>query len=822
MGVYRGRGSAAGPHMRTSLLVTAGAVALTLGLAGASTVAEAKSSRRATELAQAGMRNFSIPPQSLASGLPAFGQQAGLQVSADAGIVAGLTTRGVTGTMPAESALATLLAGTGLTYRPVGSNAVALERAVASSAAAGGVMLSPITVEGAEPRGAEGFALRTPADTGYRAGRMLSGTKTDTALKDVPQSVSVVTRKQMDDQSVKSMEEAVRYVPGVGFAQGENNRDTPVFRGNATTGDFFVDGIRDDTQYFRDIYNIERVEVFKGANAMIFGRGGSGGVINRVTRQADWAPTRELKLETGSYDHYRSTFDLGQGINDQIALRLTGLYENSDSFRDGVNLERWGLNPTGSFKIGPNTLVQLGYEHFEDKRTTDRGIPSLNGSPYSTSNATFFGDPAQSYAKAEVDAFNAAIEHRFDNGVSLRNRARYATYDKFYQNVFPGAVNPVAQTVAISAYNNATDRKTFVNQTDVTADLATGAITHKLLAGIEFSHQETDNVRKTGTFGGATSVNLPLSNTNQSLSTLYAPTANDATNTGTAKAIGIYLQDQIRFTPQLQAVVGLRHDSFDVDFTDRRATAAMRDISSSDNLWSPRIGLIYSPVEPLSLYASYSLTYVPRAGEQLASLSATNRAFDPEEFRNYEVGAKWDVDGNLALTAAVYHLERKNVVVPDPNNAALSILVDGARTRGVELGASGNVTERWSVIGAYAYQEAELTARQSATVAAGNRLPNTPKHAFALWNRYDFTRAFGLGLGMIYQTARYTSTDNTVTLPSFVRFDAAAYYRITDNVTAQLNVENIFDRDYYSNANSNNNISPGAPRLVRVGLTTRF
>ncbi|MFV3127271.1 TonB-dependent receptor [Niveispirillum sp. KHB5.9] len=364
-------------------------------------------------------------------------------------------------------------------------------------------------------------------------------------LRDVPQSVTVVTRQQMDDQSITSMADVVRYVPRVVFAQGEGNRDTPIFHGNASTADFFVDGMRDDVQYYRDVYNIERAEVLKGPNAMSFCRGGVGGVINRVTRQTNWRRIGEVKLEVGSDDHHRGTFDLGQGINDKAALRLTGLYQNSGSYRDGVDYERRGVNPTASFLVGEATQIQIGYEHFEDERVADRGIPSYQGRALLTGRSTFFGDPDRSPTDSRVDAVNLAIEHSVSDDLSIRNRTRYADYSKFYQNVFPGAVNTARTTVVISAYNNDTARETLINQTDLNYRFATGALTHTLLAGMELSRQETDNFRETGYFtavgANTTSINVPVGSPRISVPITFRQAASDADNHGVAKSIAGYL-----------------------------------------------------------------------------------------------------------------------------------------------------------------------------------------------------------------------------------------------------------------------------------------
>lgn len=653
----------------------------------------------------------------------------------------------------------------------------------------------------------------------YSVTHSIVGTKTYTPLVNVPQSISVITADLINDQSMKSIGDVTRYVPGVGIAQGEGNRDTPVLRGNSTTADFFVNGVRDDVQYMRDLYNVERVEILKGPNAMIFGRGGSGGVINRVTKMATGSNKREISFQTGGWNEYRGTLDVDQAINDSFSLRITGVYEDSESYRDAVTIERYGVNPTATWLINPSTKLTAGYEYFKDERVADRGVPSYQGRPLATAPETFFGDPSQSPVSAEVHSLFSLFEHTFDNDILLRNHTRYATYDKFYQNVFPGAVSQGANglEVSLSAYNNATDRDNLFNQTDLIIPFETGSIKHQVLAGMEIGRQVTDNFRQTGTFTGPKVVSVE--NPRITDPVIFSQSATDADNHGVAETLAFYVQDQVELLPRLQAIAGIRYEIFDIDFRNNRNAST---VSVQDNLVSPRAGLIYKPVDPLSIYASYSMSYVPRAGEQLSSLSLTNSALDPEEFRNYEIGLKWDYRPDLSFTAAAYRLDRKNVAATDPADPTQTILVDGQRAKGIELGATGRITTNWSIVGGYAYQDGEIKTTQSATAVAGNRLAQLPRHTFSLWNRYNINESWGLGLGLIYRDSIFASVDNAVTLPSFVRFDAALYYRLNEHFRAQLNVENILDKEYYSSAHSNNNITPGSPRVFRLTLVATF
>ena len=743
---------------------------------------------------------LAIPAGPLTSVIPAFETATGTTVVVPAGATLdGLSSPGVSGAYTAGEALAKILSGTGLTFRLARAGTYALEVA--------------FVADSVDVRG------RTP----YQPAAPLESMRTAGPLRDVPQSVTIVTATAIADMAMQTMGDVVRYVPGVGMSQGEGHRDAPILRGSSTTADFFVDGIRDDVQYFRDLYNVEQVEVLKGPNAMLFGRGGAGGIINRTTRRADWGTAREVTLQAGTNDTGRVTFDVDQPMNASIAGRLTGMYENSESYRQAVGLERYAFNPTLAFMLGDTTTLRVGYEYFHDDRTVDRGVPSYDGRPLDVDPSTFFGDPQASRARATVNALSGALDHSFRNGVRLRNRTRFADYGKFYQNVFPGSVNAARTMVSLSAYNNATDRQNVFNQTDVNFAARTGRIRHQLLAGAEFGRQVSDNLRQTGYFETAAGVvtGFPVAIGAPALRTpvLFRQSPTDADNHGVATVAAVYVQDEIALTRALQAVVGLRYDRFAVDFRDNRTAA---EFESTDNLLSPRAGLIYKPVDAVSLYTSYSIAYVPRAGDQLSSLSLSNRAIEPEQFRNYELGAKWDARPGLGVTAAVYQLTRTNVIVPDPSNLGRTLLADGQRTRGLELGASGRVAARWSLIGAYAYQDGELTSTLSATARAGATLAQVPAHTFSLWNRYDVDARWGLGLGVIHSSRMFAATDNTVVLPAFTRVDGAIYVGLTRQLRLQLNLENLLDERYFASAHSNNNITPGSPRAARLTVVTRF
>jgi catecholate siderophore receptor len=461
---------------------------------------------------------------------------------------------------------------------------------------------------------------------------------------------------------------------------------------------------------------------------------------------------------------------------------------------------------------------------FRDERTADRGVPSYRGLPFETDPSMFFGAPDKSSSRAVVSSIASSVHHTFGGVASLSVRVSLADYDKFYQNVYPtSAVDATGTRVDIGAYNNATSRTNLFSQTDLVVLKRTGRFEHTLLAGVELGRQATDNYRNTGYFTSVspttTTISVPAANPITSAPVTFRQSATDADNQSTATIAAVYIQDQLDLSRTVKAILGVRYDRFSVDLDNRRTGASL---ASRDGLTSPRLAVVYKPVTPVSLYGTYTMSYLPRAGEQLSSLTITNQAMTPETFTNYELGAKWQIGSALSMTAAAYQLDRGNVAVPDPVDPTQSILVDGQRARGIELDLGGNVTSAWGVTAAYAYQHGEITRTQSATVQAGATLAQLPRHAFSLWNRYHFGSRWGIGLGVVHRTNTFVSTDNTVTLPGFIRIDGAAFFAVNSHLRGQVNVENVLDRRYSLFAHNNNNITPGAPRAFRASIAVRF
>ena len=660
----------------------------------------------------------------------------------------------------------------------------------------------------------------TGISDGYLASNSVTATKTDTPLIDIPQTINVVTRAQLDDQAHHSLADILRYIPGTTVGQGEGNRDQITLRGQNTTADFFLDGVRDDVQYYRGLYNIERVEILKGPYALIFGRGGGGGIINRVQKSPlsdDYIYAGQASIN--SFGAYDMSADVNAPLSDAVVVRINAVYENFDSHRDFVGGARYAWNPYVAFKLNDAWKLGLSYEYVHDDRTTDRGIPSIAtiagqpNRPIAGYRDQFFGVPGVNYTKLEAQIAKLRLDGALTSNLSFSGTILYGDYDKTYLNVYAnGAATAQNGTVALAAYSDPTQRENFIAQANLVWDAETGPLMHKILVGTEYGDQKSANRR----------VNGVLSTPSLSLANPIFPTVNfNALSRDTVsdvKFFSAYAQDQISFGDHIDVVVGLRYDQFNIEGTDLFPVVD-RPFSRNDEKVSPRLGLIFKPQENISVYGSYSQSFLPRSGDQFLALTVTQQNLAPEKFTNYEIGAKWDVQPNLNLTLAVFQLERSNATTPDPRNPVASINIGTTRTQGIELAVTGNITSSWQVHGGYSYQDATLAGNDSV------RLGQVPQHQASLWNRYEFNDRFAAGLGIIHQSSQFAAirtNSNTTKLPAFTRVDAALYYDLSDALQLQLNVENLFNTDYFWDAHNNNNISTGAPINGRFTIRAKF
>jgi catecholate siderophore receptor len=745
-----------------------------------------------------------MPAQPLQAALEAFASHTGIVIEANGVRLESAGSKAVSGDYQAAQALRLLIEGTGLRLRF--RTAAVAELSESAAAMEPVYSLTPLLVIG-ERSGA------------YVTQRSRTATRTDTPILEVPQALNVVTKDVIRDQAMQGMTEVIRYVPGATMGQGEGHRDAPTMRGTSSTADFYVDGMRDDAQYLRDLYNVERVEALKGPNAMVFGRGGGGGIVNRVIKEPKWLRNASLSLVGGSHDKRRVSLDLGDALSTSVAFRLNSVVEDSRGFRTGSDLRRIGVNPAIALMLGERTTARAGFEYFADDRTVDRGVPSYQGRPSDAPVSTFFGNPGLSSGTVDVRAFSAGVSHAFTPSLTIDNRTRYVAYDKFYQNSYPAALNAGGTEVTLAAYNSATDRRNIFNQTDVTFHALTGSVLHTVAAGFELGHQRTENFRNTGYYTGtSTTISVPFAAPTVSTPIEFRQSASDADNNATATVAAGYVQDQLAFSERWLMIAGARYEYFDLRFDDNRSSA---DLSRADAMISPRAGLLFKPAENASLYASYSVSFLPGSGDQFSSLTATSQTLKPEQFTNYEIGAKWDARPTLSFTVAGYSLDRSKTTAPDPKDPTRRVQTGSQRTMGVEFGATGSITDRWHIVGGLAFQRAEITST-TASAPEGATPALVPERALSVWNRFQLRPWLGVGVGYINQAEMFASLDDTVTLPAFSRVDGAVFMRLSSRLGAQVNIENLADEQYYPTSHGNNNIMPGAPRSVRFALMTSF
>ncbi|MEY4473673.1 MAG: hypothetical protein RL671_1977 [Pseudomonadota bacterium] len=652
---------------------------------------------------------------------------------------------------------------------------------------------------------------------GYDIEKTRSATKTETPLIDVPQTVTVLSREQLDDQGVESLNDALRYVPGVVLGQGEGHRDQITLRGQSTTADFFLDGLRDDAQYYRSLYNIDRVEVLKGANALIFGRGGGGGVINRVSKAPEFNKTRtDFAAGLDSFGGWSLAADLDQPLGESFAARFNATYEDFANHRDGYDGHFVGVAPTLGWRLGEATRMVLGYEYADDQRVTDRGVPSFAGAPLRGYDDTFFGSPTANHSAVTAHIARARLDHDFSDALSVNLTGQYAHYDKYYGNVYARSA-ATATTVELEGYNSDTIRENWIVQGNMVWKGETGGIGHQILLGFEASDQLTDAKRSEATFGPAANSRTTVALAQR----LTLPTvtfgASSRSSLSKVRALSAYVQDQLDLGDLIKVVLGLRYDDFRITSTNRaNGFAAAR----SDGKWSPRAGLIIKPRENVSLYASYAKSFLPQSGDQFTVLDATTASLAPEEFRNLEAGVKWDLTERLAFTAAIFQIDRTNTRANDPVTG-LVVQTGQSRTKGFELAMVGQVTKGLQVTLGYALEDGEIVSTTTAA-PAGRTLAQLPRHQFSAWGRYDFTDRLGVAIGAVRQSEQFATISNAVRLPGFTRIDAALFYKVSDTVQLQFNVENLANTDYFPSAHTDNNISTGAPLNARLGAKIRF
>lgn len=639
-----------------------------------------------------------------------------------------------------------------------------------------------------------------------------TATGTYTPLIDIPQTLQAIPIQLLRDQGAQSMADAMRDAPGVSVHQGEGNRDQIVIRGVSTKNAFYLDGLPDDTEHFRDLFNVQEIDVLQGPAAVLFGRGGAGGVVNVVTKKPLPARFLDLGLDTGSWDLRRATLDANAPLGADAAFRLNAMGEDSGGYRDHYYLRRYGVDPEARFTLGSGTTLEFGVEKLYDNRRADRGDPSRDGRPVDIGPGTFFGSPTQNFAQSDITAFHVRVEHTAGN-LTLRDAFRAVRTNKLYQNLYPGGAVAADDTLTLSGYRHRHGRTGYFNEAEAEYDADTGAVRHVLLAGVDLSH-EADVDLKTN---AADITGVPLAN----------PVVDGAINFGipsrannaSARELGVYAEDQMTMG-RWQALAGVRFSDFTVDA--RYHLPAFARTRRTDTAWSPRVGVIYQPNAHDSIYASVTRTFTPQGDNLALSLKTPTTAdLAPQTAVNYEIGNKAELfGGRFLLSAALFRLDQNHVNSPDPNDPSQVVQTGAQRTRGFELSGTGNLTERLSLYAGYARLDATIL---DATTdgPAGARVPLVPGQQFSLWLRYKTNHHWGLGGGVVAAARAYTGFDNTVALPGYVRADAMGYYEGRGYRVA-LNLNNVFDIRYDPTANGNNQIMPGEPRNVELRVELRL
>ena len=643
--------------------------------------------------------------------------------------------------------------------------------------------------------------------------------KTPVPIIDVPQTLSIVTDEDIRKQGFRELGDIVRYTPGVNTSQGEGHRDSIVFRGVRSTADFYLDGVRDDVQYYRSLYNLEQVEILRGPNALLFGRGGTGGIINRVTKKA------VLGDAFGSFDMGADTFgafdfavDYNVQTGENSALRINFHSDTLENHRDYYDGDRYGFNPTLRVQLSPQTTLDLSYEHADHERFIDRGVPTLNGQPVEAFEEIVFGDTDTNLTTLRADIYRANISHEFSDTQKGNFVIQYSDFAKMYKNYYASGYSG-GNTFTADGYKDPTERTNLIISGNVVNEFQTGSVKHTLLVGAEIIDTENENFRYNTFFITTEDDNEVFNITrpiNFGVNAAGVRTYNDFTadlKSKTASDIEVtsfYIQDQIDVSDNFKIMLGGRFDSFDITVRDiKNGTSETRE----DEEVSPRAGLIFKPQENLSLYVSYSESFLPRSGEQFKSLSSSSARLDPDVFESTEIGVKWDIRDNLSFTVSYFDSEQTQAV-RDSDTGENSEIV-GLQVDGIELELKGQVSDKLYLALGYSDLDGET--------GKGGEPREIPEQTASLWATYQVNDNFGLGFGITHQGESNIKNDKPgLILPDYTRVDFAAYYDISEDLSLQLNVENITDELYFPHSHSTHQASVGEPLNARFSLRRKF
>ena len=643
--------------------------------------------------------------------------------------------------------------------------------------------------------------------------------KTPVPIINVPQTLSIVTDDEIRKQGFRELGDIVRYTPGVNTSQGEGHRDAVVFRGVRSTADFYLDGVRDDVQYYRSLYNLEQVEILRGPNALLFGRGGTGGIINRVTKKA------VLDEQFGSFDMGADSFgafdfavDYNVATGQKSALRINFHSDTLENHRDYYDGDRYGFNPTLRLEISPVTTLDLSYEHADHERFIDRGVPTLNGEPVEAFEDIVFGDTDTNLQTLRADIYRANLSHEFSETRKGNLVVQYSDFQKLYKNYYASGYSG-GDTFTADGYLDPTERNNLILSGNIVNEFQTGSAKHTLLVGAEIIDTENENYRYNTFFITTEDDNEVFNITrpiNFGVNAAGVRTYNDFTadlkssTQSDIEVTSIYIQDQINVTDNFKLLLGGRLDNFDITVRDiKNGTSESRE----DEEFSPRAGLIYKPQENISLYVSYAESFLPRSGEQFKKLDANAARLDPDVYESTEVGVKWDIRPGLSFTASYFDSEQ-TIATRDSDTGENSEIV-GLQVDGIELELKGQVTEKLSLAIGYSDLDGET--------AKGGEPREIPEYTASLWATYEVNDRFGIGLGITSQGESNIKNDKPgLILPDYTRVDFAAYYDVADDLSIQLNVENVTDELYFPHSHSTHQASVGEPLNARISLRKTF
>jgi catecholate siderophore receptor len=646
--------------------------------------------------------------------------------------------------------------------------------------------------------------------------------KTPIAVINVPQTVSIFTDEEIKRQGFRQLGDIVRYTPGVNTSQGEGHRDAVVFRGVRSTADFFQDGLRDDVQYYRSLYNVEQVEILRGPNALLFGRGGTGGIINRVSKKAVIGEDfRNLDLGTDTFGAFDLAADVNLSTGTNSALRLNLHTDSLANHRDFYEGERFGINPTLRVILDDQTIVDLSYEYADHERFIDRGIPTLNGVPAEGLKDIVFGEEGVNIQTLEASIFRGNLEHRINSSQKAVVSFQSSSYEKFYQNYYASGYD--GTLVTMDGYSDPTERDNtmfsanLINEFDV--PFLNGSAKHTLMVGAEAISTDNKNFRYNTFWSNTLDDNEVFNVTNPMNFSVNAngdATTNDFTadlNNSTTSAISVtsvYVQDQIDLTDNFKVMLGFRHDNFDISVTD---VIANNTTSKVDENVSPRLGLIYKPMEDMSVYYSYSESFLPRSGEQFKKLKESDSRLDADVFESTEFGLKWSLSNNLSLTASLFESEQVRAARDSDTGETSEVI--GLTVEGFEVELKGQLSDNLSIHAGYSSLDG--------VTAKGGKPREIPTHTFNAFAQYIVSENFGWGIGFTQQGESYIKNDDTSkVLPEYTRIDFSAYYDVSDDVSIRMNIENVGDEVYFPHSHSSHQVTVGESVNARFSVTRRF